>query len=86
LGHRADVGRDWSSHEMLGGGVGAEGRGARVRVAACTRISPDESRRRFSMGAQADRLEVYAASKTGGGCRRLSDQAKGPLGSCSMAF
>jgi hypothetical protein len=71
---------------MLGRGVGARRAGSQGESRRLHQDLPGREPSAFSMGAQADRLEVCAASKTGGGCRRLSDQAKGPLGSCSMAF
>src|SRR5918996_1292799 len=49
-----------------------------MKVATYTRISTDEDRQPFSLGAQAERLEAYAASQDG--CRivrRFSDQASG---------
>src|SRR6266508_299154 len=50
--------------------------GASVRVATYTRISTDEDRQPFSLGAQAERLEAYARSQDGWRIvRRFTDQA-----------
>ena len=49
-----------------------------MRIATYTRISTDEDRQPFSLGAQAERLEAYAASQDGWRIvRRFSDQASG---------
>jgi len=49
-----------------------------VRVATYTRISTDEDRQPFSLGAQAERLEAYARSQDGWRIvRRFTDQASG---------
>jgi site-specific DNA recombinase len=49
-----------------------------VRVAIYTRISTDEDRQPFSLGAQAERLEAYARSQDGWRIvRRFTDQASG---------
>ncbi|MGH2725319.1 MAG: recombinase family protein [Actinomycetota bacterium] len=49
-----------------------------MRVAIYTRISTDEERQPFSLGAQAERLEAYAASQDGWRIvRRFTDQASG---------
>ena len=49
-----------------------------MKVATYTRISTDEDRQPFSLGAQAERLEAYAASQDGWRIvRRFSDQASG---------
>jgi site-specific DNA recombinase len=51
---------------------------ASVRVATYTRISTDEDRQPFSLGAQAERLEAYARSQDGWRIvRRFTDQASG---------
>jgi len=49
-----------------------------VRVAIYTRISTDEDRQPFSLGAQAERLEAYVRSQDGWRIvRRFTDQASG---------
>ena len=49
-----------------------------MRVATYTRISTDEERQPFSLGAQAERLEAYARSQDGWRIvRRFTDQASG---------
>ncbi len=49
-----------------------------MRVATYTRISTDEDRQPFSLGAQAARLEAYARSQDGWRIvRRFTDQASG---------
>jgi DNA invertase Pin-like site-specific DNA recombinase len=49
-----------------------------MRIATYTRISTDEDRQPFSLGAQAERLEAYARSQDGWGImRRFTDQASG---------
>ena len=49
-----------------------------MRIATYTRISTDEERQPFSLGAQAERLEAYARSQDGWRIvRRFSDQASG---------
>ena len=49
-----------------------------MRIAAYTRISTDEDRQPFSLGAQAERLESYARSQDGWRIvRRFTDQASG---------
>jgi site-specific DNA recombinase len=49
-----------------------------VRVATYTRISTDEDRQPFSLGAQAERLEAYARSQDSWRIvRRFTDQASG---------
>jgi site-specific DNA recombinase len=49
-----------------------------MRVATYTRISTDEERQPFSLGAQDERLKAYAASQDGWRIvRRFSDQASG---------
>jgi site-specific DNA recombinase len=49
-----------------------------MRVATYTRISTDEDRQPFSLGAQAERLEAYARSQDGWRIvRRFTDQASG---------
>jgi len=49
-----------------------------VRVAIYTRISTDEDRQPFSLGAQAERLEAYARSQDAWRIvRRFTDQASG---------
>jgi site-specific DNA recombinase len=49
-----------------------------VRVATYTRISTDEERQPFSLGAQAERLEAYAKSQDGWRIvRRFTDRASG---------
>jgi site-specific DNA recombinase len=49
-----------------------------MRIATYTRISTDEDRQPFSLGAQAERLEAYARSQDGWRIvRRFTDQASG---------
>ena len=49
-----------------------------MRIATYTRISTDEDRQPFSLGAQAERLESYARSQDGWRIvRRFTDQASG---------
>jgi len=49
-----------------------------VRVATYTRISTDEDRQPFSLGAQAERLDAYGRSQDGWRIvRRFTDQASG---------
>jgi site-specific DNA recombinase len=49
-----------------------------MRVATYTRISTDEDRQPFSLGAQSERLESYARSQDGWRIvRRFTDQASG---------
>ena len=49
-----------------------------MRVATYTRISTDEDRQPFSLGAQAERLEAYARSQDGWRIlRRFTDSASG---------
>lgn len=49
-----------------------------MRVAIYARISTDEDRQPFSLGAQAERLEAYARSQDGWRIvRRFTDQASG---------
>lgn len=49
-----------------------------MRIATYTRISTDEDRQPFSLGAQNERLEAYARSQDGWRIvRRYSDQASG---------
>src|SRR6266508_2429067 len=53
-------------------------RGGSMRIATYTRISTDEDRQPFSLGAQAERLEAYARSQDGWRIvRRFTDQASG---------
>jgi len=49
-----------------------------MRIATYTRISTDEDRQPFSLGAQAERLEAYVRSQDGWRIvRRFTDQASG---------
>src|SRR6266511_2844991 len=49
-----------------------------MKIATYTRISTDEDRQPFSLGAQAERLEAYARSQDGWRIeRRFTDQASG---------
>lgn len=49
-----------------------------MRIATCTRISTDEDRQPFSLGAQAERLEAYARSQDSWRIvRPFTDQASG---------
>jgi site-specific DNA recombinase len=49
-----------------------------MRIATYTRISTDEDRQPFSLGAQAERLEAYARSQDGWRIvRRFTDRASG---------
>jgi DNA invertase Pin-like site-specific DNA recombinase len=49
-----------------------------MRIATYTRISTDEDRQPFSLGAQSERLEAYARSQDGWRIvRRFTDQASG---------
>jgi site-specific DNA recombinase len=51
-----------------------------MRIATYTRISTDEDRQPFSLGAQAERLEAYARSQDGWRIvRRFTDQASGAI-------
>ncbi len=61
------------------GVVSSQGtQGAEMRIASYCRISTDEERQPFSLGAQRDRLDAYIASQDGWKLvRSYSDQTSG---------